>query len=138
MSSGRGAGRNLVGLIGATERPPWATVVDSGRGRTGPTSEVMDDADVLDDVETVRIGEKLDMAEPGRAGMFLLANTAFFCASIVSLKEGLGGPVVLLENPSPGRAATVSAFLGELGLSGAFSNNLAWVASRVVIMLRYR
>jgi hypothetical protein len=38
----------------------------------------VDDADALDDVETVRIGEKLDMAEPGRAGIFLLAKTAFF------------------------------------------------------------
>ena len=138
VSSGRGAGRNFVGLIGATERPPWATVVDSGRGRTGPTSVVVDDADALDDVETVRIGEKLDMAEPGRAGTFLLANTAFFCAIIVSLKEGFGGPVVLLENPKPGRAAAVSAFLGELGLSGAFSSNLAWVASNVAIILRCR
>jgi hypothetical protein len=68
----------LVGRIGATERPPWATVVDSGRGRTGPISEAVDDADALDDVETVRIGEKLDMAEPGRAGIFLLAKAAFF------------------------------------------------------------
>jgi hypothetical protein len=68
----------LVGRIGATERPPWATVVDSGRGLTGPDSEAVDDADALDDVETVRIGEKLDMAEPGRAGIFLLAKTAFF------------------------------------------------------------
>lgn len=64
-----------MGRMGATERPPWATVVDSGRGLTGPTS---DDADTLDDVETVRIGEKVDIAEPGRAGIFLLAKTAFF------------------------------------------------------------
>jgi hypothetical protein len=68
----------LVGRIGATERPPWATVVDSGRGLTGPASEVVDDAGAFDDVETVRIGEKLDIAEPGRAGIFLLARTAFF------------------------------------------------------------
>ncbi len=68
----------MVGRIGATERPPWATVVDSGRGLTGPASEVVDDADAFDDVETVRIGEKLDIAEPGRAGIFLLARTAFF------------------------------------------------------------
>ena len=38
-SSGRGAGRNFVGRIGATERPPCATVVDSGRGLTGATSD---------------------------------------------------------------------------------------------------
>jgi hypothetical protein len=42
---------------------------------------------------------------------------------------------VLLENPKPGRAATVSTFLGEFGLSGAFSRSLAWVASRVAIIL---
>ena len=50
---------------------------------------------------------------------------------MVSLKDGFGGPVVLLENPNPGRAATaVSGFLGEFGLSGAFSSNLCCVASR--------
>lgn len=78
MSSGRGAGRNLVGRIGATERPPWAIVVDSGRDLTGPMSEAVEDTDAFEDVETVRIGEKVDMAEPGRAGIFLLARTAFF------------------------------------------------------------
>ena len=85
----------------------------------------MDDADTFEDVETVRMGEKVDIAEPGRAGRFLLAIVAFFWANIVSLREGFGGPVVLLENPKPGRAATVSAFLGEFGLSGAFSKSLA-------------
>jgi hypothetical protein len=64
------------------------------------------------------------MAEPGRAGMFLLAIAAFFCASIVSLNDGFGGPVVLLEKPKPGRTPTTgSAFFGELGLSGAFSRS---------------
>ena len=38
---------------------------------------------------------------------------------------------MLLEKPIPGRAATaVSGFLGELGLSGAFSSSLCCVASR--------
>jgi hypothetical protein len=95
----------------------------------------VDDIDAFEEVETVRIGEKVDIAEPGRAGIFLLAIAAFFWAIIVSLNEGLEGPVVLLENPKPGRAATVSAFLGELGLSGAFSRSLACVASKVAMIL---
>lgn len=54
---------------------------------------------------------------------------------MVSLKDGLGGPVVLLENPEPGRAVAVgSGFFGELGLSGAFSRSLRWVASRVAMV----
>lgn len=41
-SSGRDAGRNLVGRMGATERPPWETfVVGSGRvPLTGAASEL--------------------------------------------------------------------------------------------------
>ena len=101
-------------------------------------SEDVDDADTFEDVETVRMGEKVDIAEPGRAGRFLLAIVAFFWANIVSLREGFGGPVVLLENPKPGRAATASAFFGEFGLSGAFSRSLAWVASRVAMILKIR
>lgn len=55
---------------------------------------------------------------------------------MVSLREGFGGPVVLLEKPIPGLAATtVSGFLGEFGLSGAFSSNLCCVASRPVDIL---
>lgn len=69
--AGRGAisgrGRNLVGLIGATESPLCETVVDSGRDLTG-ASEAVELVEAVEDVETVRIGEKLDMAEPGRAG----------------------------------------------------------------------
>jgi hypothetical protein len=41
-------------------------------------SEAVEDTDAFEDVETVRIGEKVDMAELGRAGIFLLARTAFF------------------------------------------------------------
>lgn len=54
---------------------------------------------------------------------------------MVSRSEGFGGPVVLLENPNPGRAATPSGFFGELGLSGAISSNLCCVVSRVAIIL---
>jgi hypothetical protein len=91
--------------------------------------------EAVEEEETVRIGEKVDIADPGLAGRFLLAIAAFFCASIVSLREGFGGPVVLFENPSPGRTATVSAFLGEFGLSGAFSKSLCWVESSVAMIL---
>jgi hypothetical protein len=83
--------------------------------------------DVFEEVEdeTVRTGENDDIAEPGLAGKLLFAIEAFFCASIVSLREGFGGPVVLFEKPRPGRGATVaSTFFGEFGLSGAFSRSL--------------
>ena len=49
---------------------------------------------------------------------------------MVSRNDGFGGPVVLLENPKPGRAPTAtSGFLGEFGLPGAFSNSLCCVGS---------
>jgi hypothetical protein len=135
VSSGRGAERNFVGRIGATERPPCATVVDSDRlALTGTPSDGCDPLDTFDELEAVLMGENDDIAEPGRAGRFLVATIAFFCANIASLNEGLGGPVVLFENPNPGRALA-SGFLGELGLSGAFSSNLCWVASRPAIIL---
>jgi hypothetical protein len=126
-----GFGRIFVGRIGATERPPWVEDVVSGRILTGAASEV-DDVEVE---ETVRTGENADIAEPGRAGRFLLARAAFFWAAIVSLREGFGGPDMLLEKPRPGRPPLASAFLGEFGLSGAFSSNLCCVASRFAMIL---
>ena len=82
--------------------------------------------EAVEEEEAVRIGENVDIADPGLAGRFLFAIAAFFWASIVSLREGFGGPppLVLFENPSPGRTVIVSAFLGEFGLSGAFSKSL--------------
>jgi hypothetical protein len=71
--------RNFVGRIGATDRPPCATVViTSGRGRTGAASDDVDEFEAVEDDETVRIGEKIDIAEPGRAGRLLFAIAAFF------------------------------------------------------------
>jgi hypothetical protein len=72
------------------------------------------------------------MAEPGRAGMFLVAAmAAFFCACIVSLRLGLDEVMVLLDRPSPGRpAGAASAFLGEFGLLGSFWRSFCAVASR--------
>jgi hypothetical protein len=78
--------------------------------------------EVVEEIEavlTVLVGEKDDIADPGRAGKFLAAIAAFFCASIVSRSDGFGGPVVLFENPRPGRT-TGSAFLGEFGFAGSF------------------
>jgi hypothetical protein len=106
-------------------------VLDSGLVLTG-ASDIEEEEDEFD---TFRTGEKDDIADPGRAGKFLLAMAAFFWANIVSRREGFGGPVVLLEKPRPGRAVVVSGFLGELGLSGAFSSNLCCVASRFAMIL---
>ena len=100
-------------------------MVDSGRTLTGPISDDVEAVEAFEEVETVRMGENVDIAEPGRAGRLLLAIAAFFWANIVSLSEDFGGPEVLLENPNPGRALMVSAFLGEFGLSGAFSRSFA-------------
>ena len=99
-------------------------MVPSVRPPRAGASEVCEPVEAVEEEETVRIGEKEDIAEPGRAGRFLLAIAAFFCASMVSRKEGFGGPVVLFENPNPGRTLAASGFLGELGLSGAFSRSL--------------
>lgn len=112
--------------MGATERPP-RDAVGSRCGRVGAVSE---EADLPDAVGTVLVGENVDIAEPGRVGRFLFAICAFFCAIIVSLNEGLGGPAVLLEKPRPGLALIAAVFFGALGLSAEFSSNLFWVGSR--------
>lgn len=66
------------------------------------------------------------MAEPG------LDNAALW-ALMVSLIEGLV-PMVLRENPMPGRTAG-SDGPGDLGLFGSFSSNLRAVASRLSMIL---
>lgn len=122
--------------MGATESPPCETAAEgSGRALVVGPSEIFDVADDTEAVEAMRTGENVDIAEPGRAGIFLAAKAAFFWAIIVSRRESFGGPVVLLEKPSPGRAATGSAFFGEFGLFGSFSNSLCCGASSVAIML---
>ena len=70
------------------------------------------------------MGENVDIADPGLAGMFFEAKTAFFWAIIVSLNDGFGAEVVLLEKPSPGRTPTGSVFFGEFGLPGSISSSL--------------
>jgi hypothetical protein len=112
--------RNFVGRVGAAERPPWETALVSWRSLTGAASEF----DAAEVEETVRMGISADIAEPGRAGRFLLAIAAFFWAAIASLREGFGGPDTLLEKLEPGRLPPASPFLGELGLSGQLSSSL--------------
>ena len=73
------------------------------------------------------------MADSGRAGRFLVAWAAFFCANIVSLNEGLP-PMVLFDSPKPGRAAG-SAFFGEFGLFGSFCSSFCAVASSPFMIL---
>lgn len=123
---------DLLGRMGATERPP-RDAVGSRCGRVGAVSE---DVGLPDAAGADLVGENVDIAEPGRVGMLLLAICAFFCAIIVSLKEGRGGPVVLLENPRPGRELTAAAFFGAFGFSEEFSSNLFWVGSRSSAILK--
>ena len=124
---------NFVGRIGATDKPPCVFTAGSGRCFDEAASVFVD---IVEEVETVRTGVKEDIAEPGRAGKFLVAMVAFFCASMVSLREGFGGPFVLFEKPKPGRGLLASTFGGEFGLSGACSRSLCCVASRALMILR--
>lgn len=79
----------------------------------------VDAADVLDEPETVRIGEIVAIAEPGRAGSVLVVK-ALFWAIMVSLSEGFELlPIVLFEKPSPGLTAG-SVLAGAFGLCGSF------------------
>ena len=123
--------------MGATESPPCETVVESsGLDLGAGAPDAFDATDDTEAVDTVRTGENVDIADPGRTGIVALAAiAAFFCAIIVSLRVSLGCPVMLLEKPSPGRAATGSAFLGEFGLFESFSNSLCCVASSFAIIL---
>ena len=115
------SGRRFVGLMGATDMPPEFTArVGSGRWRSLTGFEGSGAPEVP--LEPFLTGEKADMAEPGRAGRFLVARAAFFCAITVSLREGLPAPMVLFESAGPGRVAgAVGALLGgEFGLLGSF------------------
>lgn len=117
---GRGgiSGRFLApGLTGAPERPP-------AFGRVTVDGAV----EAFDTPETVRVGRggDISMADPGRVGRDgsmaepgLAAMAAFLAAAIVSLMEGLDVPIVLRENPMPGRTEG-SVRLGAFGLDGSF------------------
>ena len=84
-------------------------------------------------VLTIFTGENDDIADSGRTGKFLAANAAFFCANMVSRRDGFGGPAVLLEKPNPGRT-TGSAFFGEFGFAGSFCKSLICAGSSVAII----
>lgn len=53
-------------------------MVDSRRALAGAASEVVDLLVTVEELDTVRIGEKVDIADPGLTGRFLLARAAFF------------------------------------------------------------
>lgn len=113
------SGRRFVGRMGATDIPPDFTAsVDSGRWRSLIGLEGSEAPEAP--LEPFLTGEKADMADPGRAGRFLVARFALFCAITVSLREGFPGPIVLFESPIPGRVVGAAAFLGEFGLFGSF------------------
>lgn len=129
---GRGgiAGR-LTGRTGAPDNPP-------AFGRV-PVDGAVVEPGALDVPETVRIGRggensiaepglgrEASMAEPGR-------DIAALCALIVSLIEGLV-PIVLRENPKPGRTAGSDAG-GALGLFGSRSSSFRAVPSRLSMIL---
>jgi len=130
--------RLLVGRVGAADMPPEFTAsVDSGRRRCWAGLELAGVGAA--ELAPVRTGEKLDMAEPGRAGTFLVAPSAFRPAITVSLSEDLEDPIVLFDRPRPGRAVVVVvAFLGELGLFGSFWSNFCAVLSRPSMILSTR
>lgn len=112
--------------------PPALTAIDSGRALVGGLAAGAA-VDCVDVFEAVRTGEIWAMADPGRAGRFLLAAEALFWASIASRRLGLLA-VVLRDKLLAGRAA-VSVFLGELGLLGSLFNSFCAVASRSAIIL---
>lgn len=71
--------RFFIGRTGATDMPPDPiAMVDSGRVRTCGTVVPVEDEDAVDEFDTVRAGEKEDMADPGRGGSVFAANAAFF------------------------------------------------------------
>jgi len=85
--------------------------------------------DSVEELETVRTGEKWAMADPGRAGKFFDAIASFFLANIVSRREGFPEPMVLFDSPRPGLGAACG-FLGEFGLFGSFCSSFCAVASK--------
>jgi hypothetical protein len=86
----------------------------------------------LDAPDAVLTGEMCAMAEPGRAGRFLVDSVAFFWANMASRRLGLLD-IVLLDIPRPGLGA--SGFLGELGLLGSLLSSFCAVGSKSSMML---
>lgn len=128
-------GRDL-GLTGAPDSPPILVRVAVDGTRLGP--EALEAPDI---VLIFRGGEN-SIAEPGRGRDGSMAEPgreiAARCALMVSLIDGGLDPIVLFENPMPGRAAFTSVRLGVCGLFGSFSRSFCAVGSRVSMRLESR
>lgn len=134
---GRGgmSGRFLApGLTGAPDKPP-------AFGRVAVDGAV----EAFDVPDTVRVGRggDISMADPGLVGRDgsmadpgLVAIAAFLAAIIVSLMEGLLVPIVLRENPIPGRTGASVRF-GAFGLAGSFWRSFCAVESKLSMILGF-
>lgn len=127
------SGRFLApGRTGAPDRPP-------ALGRVAVDGAV----EACEVPDTVRVGRggDISMADPGlgRDGSMaepgLAAMAAFLAANMVSRMEGLLVPIVLLENPIPGRTVAGSVRLGAFGLCGSFWSSFCAVESKLSMIL---
>lgn len=121
----------LTGLTGAPNKPP-------AFGRV-PVDGAFMEPEALEAPDTVRIGRggENSIAEPGLGRDASMAepglDIAALWALMVSRIEGLV-PIVLRENPKPGRTAG-SDGPGDFGLFGSFSSSFRAVPSRLSMIL---
>lgn len=124
----------VLGLTGAPDKPPTF-----GRVALVDAAVRPDALEAPDAVRMFRGGEN-SIAEPGLGRDASIAEPGLDIAArwalIVSLIEGLV-PIVLRENPMPGRAGPVASVrLGVFGLLGSFSNSFWAVGSKVSMSLK--
>lgn len=111
----------VLGLTGAPDKPPILGRVAADGAAARPQALEAPDAVLMfrggeNSIADPGLGRDASMAEPG-------LEIAARCAFMVSRMEGLV-PIVLRENPMPGRTVDVaSARLGVFGLLGSFSNS---------------
>jgi len=126
----------VLGLTGAPDRPPiLGRVVEV----EGGAMEEFEALEVVDPNLGFRGGEN-SIAEPGLGRDGSMAepglDIAARCALMASLMDGLAPPIVLRENPRPGRTVPVASVRrGVLGLFGSFSKSFWAVGSRVSMSL---
>lgn len=111
----------VLGLTGAPDMPPTLGRIAVDGAAARPEALEAPDAVLI-----FRGGEN-SIAEPGLARDVSMAepglDIAARCAFMASLMEGLV-PIVLRENPMPGRTAPVASVrLGVFGLLRSFSNS---------------